>query len=291
MNFYALLLSYNFIMDRNILITGATPGGIGYEAAKTLKGRGYNVIVTAKQDEVLRELERQGLDVLYLDYRDSESIQKAFADVMEKFGGNLYALFNNGAYGQPGALEDITTEVLREQFEANFFGWHTLTRLALPGMLKTGEGRIIQHGSVLGLVALRFRGAYNATKFALEGYSDTLRLELGGSGVYVVTLNTGPITSCFRENAKESFLKHVDIKNSRFVSLYEKQLKEKFGDNIKEESGFTRRPDVVVKKLILALESQHPKPRYTITEATYLMELFRRMLPTSVLDKLLLKVE
>jgi len=273
------------------LITGATPGGIGYEAAKVLRDRGYNIVLTARKGEVLDSLKREGFKAFYLDYADSSSIDRLIKESMEIFCGDIYGVFNNGAYGQPGAVEDLSVEVLREQFEANFFGWHYLVRKVLPSMHAKKEGRIIQHSSVLGLTALRYRGAYNASKFALEGLSDTLRLELKGSGVYISTINTGPIESNFRENAKKAFLKNIDIDSSRFADEYKKQLEGRFKEGAKDDSFFTEQPVAVVKKLIRALEDRPPKPRYYVTGATYLMEFFRRVLPTRALDYVSLKIE
>jgi short-subunit dehydrogenase len=279
------------MIKKNILITGATKGGIGYVGAKTLRDRGHSVVVTAKRDEVIEELKSEGFSTLYLDYRDESSIKQAYKDAKEILKGQIDVLFNNGAYGQPGALEDIEPSVLKEQFEANFFGWHALVRETLPEMIQRGEGRIVQHSSVLGLISLRYRGAYNASKYALEGYSDTLRLELKDRGVKVITINTGPVESHFRDNAREAFIKNIDIKKSSLSSLYKEQLEGKFAKGSKDDSIFSRTPEVVVKKLIKAIEDENPKPRYYVTEATWIMEFFRRVLPTSLLDRVLLKVE
>ncbi|MFW5990342.1 MAG: SDR family NAD(P)-dependent oxidoreductase [Campylobacterales bacterium] len=279
------------MVKRTILITGATKGGIGYEVAKSLQQRGHSVVVTAKRDEVVDELRLEGFICFKLDYRDEDSIKAAYKDAKSALKGKVDVVFNNGAYGQPGALEDIDSMVLKEQFEANFFGWHTLIKEALPDMIKRDEGRIIQHSSVLGLVALRYRGAYNASKYALEGYSDTLRLELKDRGIKVITINTGPIESNFRDNAREAFIKNVDVERSFLSSLYKKQLEGKFAKGSKDDSIFSRGAEVVVKKLIKAIEDKNPKPRYYVTEATMLMEFLKRVLPTSMLDRVLLKVE
>ena len=178
---------------KTILITGCS-SGIGYVCAHGLKKRGYRVFATARKPEDIARLEGEGLEALYLDYADSASVQAAALEVSKRTGGKLFALFNNGAYGQPGAVEDISRHVLEAQFAANFFGPHELTNLCLPMLRANGEGRIVQCSSVLGLLALKWRGPYIASKFALEGLTDTLQLELRATNIRVVTINPGPIS-------------------------------------------------------------------------------------------------
>ena len=177
---------------KSVLITGCS-SGIGEATAHRLAERGYQVFATARKPEDVARVNRAGLNSLPLDLCDPASIADAVEQVLEQTGGRLYALFNNGAYSQPGAVEDLETRVLRTQFETNLFGWHDLTRRLIPVMRRQGEGRIIQNSSVLGFVSLRYRGAYNASKYALEGLSDTLRLELDGSGIHVSLIEPGPI--------------------------------------------------------------------------------------------------
>lgn len=184
--------------DRAVLITGCS-SGIGLCAAEGLKKRGYRVFATARKDADVKRLESRGLESLKLDLTDTDSIAAAVGEISERTGNRLYGLFNNGGYGQPGAVEDLTTDVLRAQFETNFFGSHELTRRVLPVMRIRGEGRIVQNSSVLGLITLKYRGAYNASKFALEGFSDTLRQELRGTNIHVSLIEPGPILSRFRE--------------------------------------------------------------------------------------------
>ena len=208
--------------QKTILITGCSTG-IGYTCAHGLKQRGYRVFATARSEADLKRLESEGLEAIALDYRFPESVEACVAEVTKRSGGSLYALFNNGAYGQPGAVEDVPRAVLEEQFAANFFGWHQLTRAVLPMMRKAGEGRIVQCSSVLGILALKYRGPYNASKFALEGLTDTMRLELRGSGIKVVTINPGPISSMFVKNARAAFEKNIDMTHSHYKADFEKQ--------------------------------------------------------------------
>lgn len=277
-------------MKKSILITGCSQGGIGYATAHALRRRGHRVFATARSAEEVTRLCDEGFEALILDVTDSATIDKALDTVLERTGGGLDALFNNAGYGQPGALEDIPTEALREQFETNVFGLHELTRRLIPVMRRQGHGRIIQHSSVLGLISLRFRGAYNASKYAIEGLCDTLRLELMGENIHVSTLNTGPVRSRFRENATKKFLEYIDMEHSVHRTEYESEVLKRKTQK-EEKDIFTKDPDVVVERVIHALENPNPKPRYHITTATYLLASFKRLLPTSVLDRLLRRVQ
>ncbi len=275
-------------MKKTILITGCS-SGIGYETALYLHNNGYEVFASARKEKDVKHLRDRGLNALQLDVTDTDSIDKAMNTVLQQTGGTLYALFNNAGYGQPGALEDIPSYALREQFETNVIGLHELTRRIIPVMRAQGYGRIIQHSSVLGLISLRFRGAYNASKYAIEGLCDTLRLELMGSNIHVVSLNTGPVHSKFRDNATVKFLENVDVETSFFSEEYKAEVlarKEKKSEN----DPFTREPVAVIDKVILVLEKQQPKPRYYVTSATHILGNLKRILPTAWLDKILIKV-
>ena len=233
-----------------------------------------------------------GLEALQLDYRHSASVQACAAEVSHRTDGKLFALYNNGAYGQPGAVEDITRAVLEEQFAANFFGWHELTKACLPMLRANGEARIVQCSSVLGLVALKYRGPYNASKFALEGLTDTLRMELRGSGIKVVTINPGPIATKFVENAKAAFDANVDMTNSHYTADFERQRHRlekaaKNSNSVKKKKllSFKLPPEAVLDKLILALERDNPRNHYYVTIPTHIAAILRRILPSGVLDR------
>jgi len=273
--------------NKAILITGCS-SGIGLCVAQGLHTRGYRVIATARKDDDVSMLKELGLESLQLDVTDEASMDKAMKTILAMTDGKLYGLFNNGAYGQTGAVEDIPTDVLREQFNTNVFGWHSLTRRVIPVMRKQGYGRIIQNSSVLGFIALPFRGPYNASKFALEGLTDTLRLELAGSGIFISLIEPGPIRSRFRDNALLNFEKNIDAENSvhrdKYKSMVERLKKE--GDAMP----FTLPPEAVLKRVIHALESASPQPRYYVTFPTYLFGTLKRLLPFKWLDKVLLRV-
>ena len=273
-------------MKKTILITGCS-SGIGYCAAKGLQERGYRVFATARKRSSVEKLLAEGLESFRLDLNDSNSIHFAFEEVMRRTGGELYALFNNGAYGLPGAVEDLSRDALRAQFETNVFGWQELTNLVIPVMRRQGYGRIIQNSSVLGFVALPFRGAYNASKYAIEGLSDTLRLELKGSNVYVSLIEPGPIASQFRTNAVQALQKYIDIENSFHREKYQGVLSRlnKPGPAVP----FTLPPEAVLKRVIHALEAKKPQARYYVTVPTYLFGILKRILSTRSLDFLLAK--
>ncbi len=272
--------------QKSVLITGCS-SGIGLCAARGLARRGYRVFATARREEDLRKLQEEGLQSLPLDLSDSSSIRRALEFVLENSGGQLYALFNNGAYGQPGAVEDLRREVLREQFETNLFGTLELTNRVIPVMRAQGGGRIVMNSSVLGFAALPYRGAYNASKFALEGITDTLRLELTGSGIFVSLIEPGPIESRFRANAFAAYQRNIDAEQSVHREKYlamEHRLK-KPGP----AAPFTLPPEAVLEKLVHALESARPKARYYVTFPTYLFAALKRVLPQWAMDWVLKK--
>ena len=270
-----------------ILITGCS-SGIGYSAAMELKNRGHQVIATARKSEDVERLQRQGFTALQLDLADSYSIQKAVIDTLELTGGRCDALFNNGAFGQPGAVEDLSRDVLRHQFETNLFGTHELTNLLIPSMRKQGHGRIIYNSSILGLVAMRYRGAYNASKFALEGLADTLRLELYGTNIQISLIEPGPILSDFRINSYTLFHKNINHLQSHHKDAYDamESRLQKEGAAV----AFTLPAQAIVNKVTHALESKNPKIRYYVTFPTYLFAVLKRILPMFILDILLRKV-
>ncbi|KZN52208.1 SDR family oxidoreductase [Pseudoalteromonas luteoviolacea] len=273
-------------MSKSILITGCSTG-IGLYCAKTLHNSGYKVIASVRDPKHLSIFEELAIPCILLDLSDDNSIYQGFEEALELCDGKLDVLFNNGAYGQPGAVEDLPTDVLRQQFEVNFFGWHTLTRLAVAHMRQKGQGRIIQNSSVLGLVALPYRGAYNASKFALEGLTDTLRMELAETDIQVSLIEPGPILSDFRKNARQAFEQHIDIGSSYHKDEYQAQLTRLKAQTAPQK--FTLGPEAVYDKLLHAIESPKAKARYYVTFPTYLMGYLKRILSSRWLDKLLLK--
>lgn len=270
---------------RSVLITGCS-SGIGLCCALGLAGRGWRVFATARARGDVEALAARGLEARRLDLADPPSIKEAAQWALEETGGGLYALFNNGAYGQPGAVKDLSREAIREQFEVNLFGTMELSNLLIPAMRSRGRGRVVQNSSVLGLVSAPFRGAYNASKFALEGLTDALRIELRGSGIHVSLIEPGPIQTKFRDNAYKAFKRNIDPEKSFHRETYRAMERRLTKEG--PAARFTLPPEAVLKKLVHALESRRPKARYYVTVQTHAAGLMRRVLPCWMMDRLLL---
>ncbi|MCV6825914.1 MULTISPECIES: SDR family NAD(P)-dependent oxidoreductase [Halocynthiibacter] len=273
---------------KSILITGCS-SGIGYDAAHGLSERGWRVFATCRQETDCERLRREGLESFVLDYTDEASIEDALTECLERTGGTLDALYNNGAIAVPGAVEDIPRDALRLIFEVNLFGYHDLTTRVIKVMRKQGHGRIINCSSILGFAPLRWRGAYNATKHAMEGLTDTLRLEMRGTPIKIILVEPGPITSRIRQNSVAHFERFVDWKNSARAKQYE-TLKKRLYVEKEGPDPFELPARAVTKKLIHALESPRPKPRYYVTTPTYIGGFLKRVLSTRQLDKILAKL-
>lgn len=273
---------------KNVLITGCSTG-IGYAAATTLHQKGYRVLATVRQADDAQPLTEQGIPYLLLDLADSESVLNAFHQACQYFNDQIDVLFNNAAYGQPGAVEDLSREVLRQQFETNVFGTQQLTNLMIAHMRQHQKpGLIAYNSSVLGFVSMAYRGAYNASKYAIEGLADTLRLELRNSNIHITLIEPGPITSAFRRNAFAKYQQNIDKSVSAHRDTYlamEARLT-KPGPAVP----FTLPAEAVVDKLLLAMTHARPKPRYYVTFPTYLFAVLKRIFPTRWLDAILYKV-
>ncbi len=270
-------------LNRSVVITGCSTG-IGYCLAKGIKRRGYRVIASCRKEEDVERLTQEGIQTIRIDLACENNVDEAIKSIRNMTDNNLYGLINNGAYGQTGALIDVRRKVLLEQFETNVFGTQQLTNGLLPIMLQQGEGRIVQISSVLGFVCLRFRGPYNASKYALEALTDTMRLEHRGSGVYFSLVEPGPIRSQFRQNALKKFLENIDKSGSIFQSTYT-ALEQRLHSS--EDTRFTLPPESVLKAVIHALESHRPKVRYHVTIPTKVMSFLKRALSDHWLDAFL----
>jgi NAD(P)-dependent dehydrogenase (short-subunit alcohol dehydrogenase family) len=275
------------IQPKTVLITGCS-SGIGYATAKELKRRGHVVITSARKEEDVQRLHHEGFAAVRLDLADSTSINHGFNRALELADNKIDVLFNNGAFGQPGAVEDLSRDVLRFQFETNVFGTHELTNLLIPIMRNQGHGRIIYNSSILGLVAMTYRGAYNASKFALEGLADTLRLELHDTNISVSLIEPGPILTHFRQNSFALYKKNILVSRS-----FHKETYLKMEARLQKEGAavpFTLPAKAVADKVVHAVESGSPKTRYYVTFPTYLFAFLKRVLPNCWLDNLLRRV-
>ncbi len=272
--------------QRSLLITGCS-SGIGYDAAHRMKARGWRVFATARKPGDVARLDGEGLESLILDHTDPETIRAALATVTERTGGTLDAIFANGAHGLPAATEDLPTDALREIFEVNFFGVHELTRQTLPIMRAQGHGRIVFNSSILGFTAFLWRSAYVSTKYALEGYADTLRIEFAGTGVDVVLIEPGPIATEFRRKSQPHFERWIDWQTSPRRAAYEARVLPRLYDESGKPDPFQRPPSAVTKALIHALEARRPKARYRVTFPTRAAAVLKRILPARTTDRII----
>jgi len=271
-------------MSKSILITGCS-SGIGFDAAKTLRDRGWRVLATCRREEDAARLREAGYESWALDYSDPDSVAAGADEALERTDGTLDALFNNGAFALPGRAEDLPRAGLEANFAANFFGPFDLTNRIMPAMRKRRAGRVVQCSSVLGFCAMPYRGSYNSTKFAMEGMTDTYRMELHGTGVHMILIEPGPITTRIRVNSQAHFERHVDWKNAIERDVYEHALIPRLYDESGTPDTYELPPAAVTAKLIHALEAKTPAPRYFVTRPTYISNILRRFLPTRMLDK------
>lgn len=270
--------------QRSIIITGCS-SGIGAYCAEALKSQGWRVFATARKDADIGALRAKGIEAHYLDYTQPHSIANLVDEVLRQTDGTLDALFNNGAYAQPGAIEDLPVEALRQQFEANFFGWHDLTRRVIPVMRRQGHGRIVHCSSILGLVPMKWRGAYVASKFALEGLMLAQRMELEGSGIDVSLIEPGPIASRFTYNAASHAEANIDMEASVHRELYQRQMAKLKSGGTKSKNKLG--PEAVYAVLLHALEAPRPRPHYVVTRPAKLGSLARRLMPARWLYRML----
>jgi NAD(P)-dependent dehydrogenase (short-subunit alcohol dehydrogenase family) len=274
-------------VTRSILITGCS-SGIGLEAARTLRDRGWQVIAACRKPADVEARAAEGFDAVRIDHGDADSVEAGWAAAMGLTGGRLDALFNNGGHGMSGAAEDISRAALEHVFHSNVFGVHQLTRLALPGMVAQGAGRIVMNSSVVGYAPLKWRAAYVATKHALEGLTKTMRVELRGSGVHVAILNTGPVTSDFRHNSADLFDTWIDVDASRHARFYREEFMAQRRSDA--PSPFERPASAVVRRLVHAIEAPRPRLRYQITPPAYIGAALTRLLPDRAQDWLVSRV-
>lgn len=273
---------------RSILITGCSTG-IGRVCAMRLQASGYRVFASARSPADLQALDRLALEPVYLDNADERSIRAAVQVVLSRTDGRLDAVFCNAGYGQPGAIEDLPIEAWRRQFEVNLFGTVALIRCVLPPMRAAGRGRILINSSVLGFAAMPYRGAYNASKFALEGMADTLRHELHGTGIQVSLLQPGPIETRFRATARAMFHRAVaEPQASPHRDSYRRM--EARLDRPGGSGRFTLPAEALVRPVLHALESPRPRARYRITLPTRVFAVFKRWLPDAALDAILRRI-
>jgi NAD(P)-dependent dehydrogenase (short-subunit alcohol dehydrogenase family) len=272
---------------RTLLVTGCS-SGIGLDAAQGMRARGWRVFASCRKPEDCARLRAEGFESPLIDYADTASVAAGLAEVLAATGGRLDALFNNGAFALPGAVEDLPREGLAAIFETNLFGYHDLTRRVIPVMRAQGHGRIVNCSSVLGLAGMRWRGAYVATKFAMEGLTDVLRLEMRGTGIHVILIEPGPITSLIRHNSIPHFERWIDWKGSARRAEYESLLHRLYGDSQRDR--WELPASAVTARLAHALQSPRPRPRYWVTTPTWIVGTLKRLLPTRAADWIMARI-
>ncbi|NHV09552.1 SDR family oxidoreductase [Cronobacter turicensis] len=254
-------------MQKSLLITGCS-SGIGLACAHELRRQGFQILAACRKPDDVARMNTLGFTGIELDLDSPQSVEAAAQEVIRLTNNRLYGIFNNGGYGVYGPLATISRAQMEQQFSANFFGAHQLTMLLLPAMLPHGEGRIVNTSSVMGLISTPGRGAYAASKYALEAWSDALRMELRYSGVKVSLIEPGPIRTRFTENVNQT-------------------QTDKPVENPGIAARFTLGPEAVVAKVRHAFESPNPRIRYPVTLVTHAVGILKRLLPTRIMDKIL----
>jgi NAD(P)-dependent dehydrogenase (short-subunit alcohol dehydrogenase family) len=271
---------------KHILITGVSPGGIGYYCALRLRELGHNVVGTIRNNEDAEELALKGIPTVFMEMSDYDSIQSGFNAALELLDNRIDVVFQNAGFGQAGFVEDLPVEALEEQFKVNVFGLHHLNTLLIPLMRQQGEGRIVIHSSVLGFVGMACRGAYVASKYALEGMVQSMRVEMKGSGIEFSLLNTGPVESRFRANALKALMKHVNVEHTVNNDRYNEIVLPRLNKPDHESSG-NYSQEYVFKALKHAVEARNPRENYYITPPTKALYWLEKLLPKHQLDRLL----
>lgn len=275
-------MSFPHITNKTAVVTGCSTG-IGLATAELLKAHGWRVAATARKPSDVDMLSAKGFEGIPMDVADPESVEHAVGKLLQVFDGQIGALVNNAGFGQVGAVEDLSRELLRYQFEVNVVGMQDVTNRLIPAMRRQGAGRIVNISSVLGRVSLPFMGAYSASKFAMEALSDALRVELRGTGIAVSLVEPGPIATAFRENAASRAKQTLDPSETKHADYYHKEIKRREMQNLNPDP-FTLGPDAVAKKVLHAITSPRPKTRYKVTIPAYGGALLARFAPDQVID-------
>ena len=262
--------------QRSVLITGAS-SGIGFATAHQLLERGWRVFAAARRLDAMEALRSRGAEVLPLDLADQES-RVQLADVISRRVGALDALVNNAGYGETGPVETMPIERARAMFEVNVFGLIALTQLLLPSMREQRRGRIVNLSSIAGRFVTPGAGWYGASKHALEGISDALRLELHSFGLQVVLVEPGLIRTGFEAVSASSLQQQVA---DPVWGPMMRRVAAGWADGFRRGSS----PELVARTIVSALETSTPKPRYRCGSESEALVL-QRFIPTQLWDAL-----
>ncbi len=248
--------------EKVVLITGAT-GGIGSATAELLHDKGYRVYGTTRN---LDSAPKTPYNFIQLDVIDESSVKECVKEIMTK-EGKIDVLINNASYSLCGALKDITTAELKEQFDTNFFGVHRMISEVVPIMIEQNEGRIINIGTFGGRIGLPFQGAYSATKAALAVYTGSLKIELLRDNLKVALIEPDDTKTDFHSGRRFSKGYNQDLDAQRAVEIMYKS----------EQSGMS--PKKIAKTVLKAIRSKNPKPRYTKGPEAFFFDLLLRIVP------------
>jgi NAD(P)-dependent dehydrogenase (short-subunit alcohol dehydrogenase family) len=263
--------------NRTVLITGCS-SGIGRATAYAFLDEEWRVYATARNPADIQQLGEAGCDIGTLDVTDSDDVERAVARIIEA-EGRIDALVNNAGYGQHGPLEDVDEALFRRQFDVNVFGPHRLVREVLPHMRERAQGTIVNVSSLAGRLAAPGMGAYSATKHAVEGYSDALRLEVEPFDVDVSVVQPGPVETSFRDRVDDE-LSRLD-RTDAYADIYQFQEDASlFG----RDSPIAVHPAAVAEAIVEAAVSPDPQPRYVVGQVAQLL-LWARYLPDPIRDR------
>ena len=268
-------------MDKKVILLTGASSGIGYQTAKDLASLGHTVYAVARRLEQMEPLKAYGVLPLRLDITDAEACREVVYDLIRR-EGRLDVLINNAGYGLYGAVEDVSLQDARQVFEVNVFALSQLTQLVLPQMRQQGGGRIINLSSIAGRVATPFGAWYHATKFAVEGLSDALRLELASHGIEVVLIEPGGIKTDFGDLTADE-LEAVsrggayETEAGRMAGLIRRLY----------HGGLFSSPEIVSRAIVSAVQSKRPRGRYLVGFGARPLFCLHRLLPARWYDRLI----
>ncbi|MBX7157368.1 MAG: SDR family oxidoreductase [Verrucomicrobiae bacterium] len=267
------------VSEGKILITGCS-SGIGRATALFLARQGMSVLATARRLESLEGLKNySNITLAQLDVTSEEQCEQVVQEA-----GVITGLVNNAGYGMMGPSEEVARRGLREQFETNFFGLARLCALVLPQMRARGRGVIVNVGSIMGKLTAPMCGAYCASKYAVEAFCDTLRIEVAPFGVKVVLIEPGPIDTKFKANVELKSLEALKDETSPYFDMARKALR------FYQHQGWPgASPDRVARTIAKVLTRAHPRPRYVVTNRGRMAILFHQMVPDRIWDFLISK--
>ena len=267
-----------------ILVTGCS-SGIGLSLVELLLKKGYDVIATARKEVDLCTLMSMGAKAVYLDLDKPDTLEAAIHQV-KKMTPTLYALINNSGFAQPGSVRDLSLELMQAQFQTNVFGTIGWTNLCLPLLSHGGPTKLIFLSSILGVVSAPYLGAYCASKYALEAFISSLRMELSGSKTHVISIRPGAIETEFRHRAVQELKNGIALEESQSKCQYQKSIA---NSEKKKAKGKRMDSKKAAEIIVSVLEKEKPKTAYYVTAPAILMGALRRFIPERWVERIMQK--